>query len=119
MSLLRACFFVMLLSSLVALAVSQEWELSSRMPMHKTQGIFDLLPSTKILKFLGKFFRAPLRLLKSGIKPFMNYVRIAWSWAGRGTTVPGMSRVGARSIDRALDWFSDHNIDAFFDALEV
>lgn len=115
----------MLLSSLVALSLSQDTEITPRMPMHRTQGIFDLLPPSSIFKALGKFlrsnFRKPLRLLKSAVKPLMHYARIAWSWVGQGTTVPGMTQIGGRSIDinSALDFCSDENIDAFFGALEI
>lgn len=114
MFLLRA----LLLLSLVALGMSEKTGISPRMPMHRTDGIFDLLPTGKFLrkigKALGKLFAQPLKLLKKSLKQFGRTARTMWSLVGRGTTVPGMTPMGGRSSKQSPELLSEESIDRFF-----
>lgn len=94
-------------------------EFTPRMPMHKTDGIFDIFPPRMILNAVGRSFMTPLRYLKMIIKPILFHLRTVWSWVGPGTTVPGMTLPGGRSNGNALDWISDENIDRFFQLFGV
>jgi len=114
MFLLRAA---LLLGVLVV--VSGDEGFSPRMPLHRTQGVFDLITPRMMLKVIGKLFKGPLKFIKHFIKPFSQYARTMWTWVGHGDALPGVTPITARMIQETLDSITPETIEDFFDALGV
>lgn len=136
-SVIRFILLLSLASAVVSAADSAKTKaLTARMPMHKTDGIFDLISPMTLMKFASKVLQAPLMalgrvssfLLLSSTS-FLNGIPLStqsnlticfiqavlpllelpyhilatlWSWVGPGTTVPGMTALGARGLSTGV-----------------
>lgn len=110
---------MVLMVGLAALAAEGSEDFSPRMPLHRTQGIFDLVTPKMIMKVVGKLFKTPLKIFKKIVKPAVQYARTFWMWMGHSDALPGVTPFTARMIQETLDSITPETIEEFFDALGV
>lgn len=134
-SVIRFILLLSLASAVVSAADSAKTKaLTARMPMHKTDGIFDLISPMTLMKFASKVLQAPLMALGrvssflrrrpssmgiplstqsnlticfiQAVLPLLelpyHILATLWSWVGPGTTVPGMTALGARGLSTGV-----------------
>ena len=97
--------------------VEQRDEFTGRMPMHRTDGIFDLIPPSMILKSIGRSFAAPLRGLKFLIQPMFKVAQALTAWAFPNVAQEAKNSASGRSLAHSFFSLTEDAIENFLEEI--